>query len=254
MTHARSAWMLFALVTFLARPVIAQDLTAEDTAAQDDTARDTAAQDDAARDTTAASSSARALDDDARDRTMEHLRFEGTLGFLGGWARYADQGLGGSLPEGAFDAGPVAGAPIAGLRYDVRLVVAFVRMTAGADLAWSLFDARESSRALAFDDGARTLRDRSVFLWSLRFGLGLELAATDDVRLFADLLGSVRFLEVQSLLEGTPVTSSVTSFAPGLRVGARMRVVDAFFVQLAADASPMGPWVTGELSVGGAIE
>lgn len=249
MTHARSASMLLALLTFVARSASAQDLTAEDTAAQDTTAEDATAQDAAA-----ASSSARALDDDARDRTLEHLRFEGTLGFLGGWARYADQGLGGPLPEGSFDAGPVAGAPIAGLRYDVRLVVAFVRMTAGADLAWSLFDARGASRTLAFDDGARTLRDRSVFLWSLRFGLGLELAATRDLRLFADLLGSVRFLEVQSALDGTPVTSSVTSFAPGLRVGARLRVVDAFFVQLAADASPMGPWVTGELSVGGAIE
>ena len=185
---------------------------------------------------------------------MEHLRFEGTLGFLGGWARYADLGLAGPLPPSAFEAGPAAGAPIAGLRYDLRLVVAFVRMTVGADLAWSLFDARGSERTLTSSEGQRTLSDRAAFLWSLRFGLGLELAASDDVRLFADLTGSVRFLEVQSVLEGTSVSSQVTSFAPGVRLGARARVVDAFFVQLAADASPMGPWVTGELSVGGAIE
>jgi hypothetical protein len=194
-----------------------------------------------------------------RDRTMEHLRFEGTIGFLGGWARYADLGLAGALPPSAFDSGPVAGAPIAGLRYDLRLVVAFVRMTAGADLAWSLYGAREGTRTLVFDDGTRTVTDRSVFSWALRFGLGLELAASEDVRLFADLLGSVRFVEVQSSIASgttasTNVSSQVTTFVPGLRVGARVRVVDAFFVQLAADASPIGPWVTGELSVGGAFE
>jgi hypothetical protein len=195
----------------------------------------------------------------SRDRTMEHLRFEGTIGFLGGWARYADLGLAGALPPSAFESGPVAGAPIAGLRYDLRLVVAFVRMTAGADLAWSLYGAREGTRTLSFDDGERTVTDRSVFLWALRFGLGLELAASEDVRLFADLLGSVRFVEVQSgIASGTTastnVSSQVTTFVPALRLGARVRVVDAFFVQLAADASPIGPWVTGELSVGGAFE
>jgi hypothetical protein len=189
-----------------------------------------------------------------RDRTMEHVRFEGTLGFLGGWSRYADAGLSGPLPASAFEQGVGAGAPIAGLRYDVRLVVAFVRMTVGADLAWSLFRAQDTTRTIAIDDGMRTLSDRSAFLWALRFGLGLELGVSEDVRLFGDVIGSVRFLEVQSTLDGTNVTSSVVSFAPGLRVGARIRIVDGFFVQLAADASPFGPWIAGDLAVGGAIE
>jgi hypothetical protein len=195
----------------------------------------------------------------ARDRTMEHLRFEGTLGFLGGWARYGDLGFAGTLPASAFEAGPITGAPIAGLRYDLRLVVAFVRMTVGADLAWSLYDAGETSRTFVFDEQAHTVSDRSVFSWSLRFGLGFELAASSDVRVFADLLGSLRVVEAQSAVASgttasTQVSSQAMTFVPGLRIGARMRVVDAFFVQLAADGSPIGPWVTGELSVGGAIE
>lgn len=192
----------------------------------------------------------------AAEDVMEHVRFEGTLGFLGGWARHADVGLTGSpsLPPGAFDAGALAGAPIAGLRYDLRLVVAFVRMTAGADLAWSLFRAADTTRAIESASGAQSLTDRAVFLWALRFGLGLEATLDDRVRLFADLLGSVRFLEVQAALDGASTTQSAVSFAPGLRLGARMRIVDSFFVQLAADGSPFGPWVSGELSVGGAIE
>jgi hypothetical protein len=193
---------------------------------------------------------------DRHDDVMEHVRFEGTLGFLGGWARHADVGLSGSpsLPPGAFDAGALAGAPMAGLRYDLRLVVAFVRMTAGADLAWSLFRAADTARAIDGMGGTQSLSDRGAFLWALRFGLGLEATLDDRVRLFADLLGSVRFLEVQSSLDGVPTTQSASTFAPGLRLGARVRIVDAFFVQLAADGSPLGPWVSGELSVGGAIE
>jgi hypothetical protein len=189
-----------------------------------------------------------------RDRSMEHLRFEGTIGFLGGWSRYADGGLSGPLPADAFERGVGAGAPIAGLRYDVRLVVAFVRMTVGIDLAWSLFRAQDTTRTIVIDDGARTLSDRAAFLWALRFGLGLELSASEDVRLFADVIGSVRFLEVQSTLDDVNVTSASVSFAPGLRLGARVRVHEAFFVQLAADGSPFGPWFAGDLSVGGAIE
>jgi hypothetical protein len=189
-----------------------------------------------------------------RDRSMEYFRFEGTIGFLGGWSRYADSGLSGPLPADAFERGAGAGAPIAGLRYDARLVVAFARMTVGVDLAWSLFRAQDTTRTVVLDDGASTVSDRAAFLWALRFGLGLELSASEDVRLFADVIGSVRFLEVQSTLETTNVTSNSVSFAPGLRVGARVRIHDAFFVQLAADGSPFGPWLAGDLSVGGAIE
>jgi len=88
----------------------------------------------------------------------------------------------------------------------------------------------------------------------LRFGLGVEATLDDRARLFADLTGSVRFLEVGTSLDGVASQQSAITFAPGLRLGARFRVVDSFFVQIAADASPFGPWIAGDLSVGGAIE
>ena len=193
---------------------------------------------------------------DDRDAVMEHIRFEGTIGFLGGWARYADLGLSSSpaLPPTAFDAGAVAGSPIAGLRYDLRLVVAVVRMTAGADFAWSMFRAAGTTRMIDTASGAQRLTDRGVFLWALRFGLGLEAHVLPGLRLFADVTGSVRFLEVQVALDAQAATASAVSFAPGLRLGTRIAIVDAFFAQLSVDASPLGPWVTGELSVGGAFE
>ncbi len=250
MTHSLgSSFLLALLVTLFTTSALADDADGEATQpAESGAATGDAHASDARREPTSEPREA------MRDRTMEHVRFEGTIGFLGGWARYADAGLSGPLPASAFERGVGEGAPIAGLRYDVRLVVAFVRMTIGADLAWSLFRAQDTTRTIVIDDGTRTLSDRAAFLWALRFGLGLEVGVSDDVRLFGDVIGSVRFLEVQSTLETTNVTSSVVSFAPGLRIGARVRIVDAFFVQLAADASPFGPWIAGDLAVGGAFE
>lgn len=245
MTHfLRSFVALVFFVTVFTSSALADD--------GDDTAADTT-NDTTMAPVTAPTGSREPEVSSERDRAMEHVRFEGTIGFLGGWSRYADAGLSGPLPASAFEQGVGQGAPIAGLRYDVRLVVAFVRMTIGADLAWSLFRAQDTTRTIVIDDGTRTLSDRAAFLWALRFGLGLEVGVSEDVRLFGDVIGSVRFLEVQSTLDSTNVTSSVVSFAPGLRVGARIRIVDAFFVQLAADASPFGPWIAGDVAVGGAL-
>lgn len=179
-----------------------------------------------------------------------HLRLELTMGFAGGYGRYADLGLGQStLPAGAIDGGPVNGAAMAGLRYDLRLVVAFVRMTVGGDLLWGLF----SSSAERTVSGVR-VRDERLFDGALRFGLGLE-ANVDGIRLFADVIGTVHFVENVLFFDGTPVSTTSTAFAPGARIGVRVPVVPHFFVQASIDASPFGPtWIGGDLSVGGAIE
>lgn len=183
------------------------------------------------------------------------MRFELTMGFVSGYARYADVGLTGaaSLPRATFDDGPVAGTAMAGLRYDARLVVSFIRMTVGGDLMWGLFD---GAHARSVDDAGASvsITNRRLFDGALRFGLGLE-ANVDGVRLFADLLGVLHFLEVVVERQDQSITRSATVFAPGLHVGVRVPVADAFFVQLSADGSPFGPtWIGGDLSVGGAIE
>ncbi len=190
----------------------------------------------------------------ARHATDPSVRFELTMGFAGAYARYAELGLTGStmLPPGTFEGGPAAGAAMAGLRYDARLVVSFVRMTVGGDLLWGLFDGQ--SRLLDEGGVPITITDRRIFDGVLRFGLGLE-ANLDGVRLFADLLGTLHFVEVAVERQGDAVTHTAVGFAPGLRLGVRLPIVDSFFVQLSADGSPFGPsYVGGDLSVGGAIE
>lgn len=190
----------------------------------------------------------------ARHAADTAVRFELTMGFVGGYARYADLGLTGTtmLPPGTFDGGPTTGAAMAGLRYDARLVVSFVRMTVGGDLAWGLFDG--GPRVLSEGGVPITITDRRIFDGALRFGLGLE-ANLDGVRLFADVLGTLHFVEVAVERQGDAVTHTAMGFAPGLRLGVRLPIVDSFFVQLSADGSPFGPsYIGGDLSVGGAIE
>lgn len=186
---------------------------------------------------------------DAEDDDV-YARFELTMGFVGGYASYADLGFSGmpALPTSAFSEGPAAGTAMAGLRYDVRLVIAFLRMTVGGDLSWGVF--RAGPRAIA--DGT-TVSDRRVFDGALRFGLGLE-ANVDGVRLFADVLGTVHFVDVEIAQENASTYHAV-AFSPGLRLGVRIPVVPHFFVQVSADGSPFGPsWIGGDVSVGGAIE
>jgi hypothetical protein len=222
MTH-RSSLLSILIVTFLAAPALAQS---EDTP-------------------------------EARlaERDGPYLRLEATMGFVAGYGRYSEVGLTGTVPvpEATFDGGPFAGGPLAGVRYDVRLVVAFVRMTIGGDLLWGIFD---GGHARTLDEGGMpiTIADRRLFDGALRFGLGLE-ATVDGVRLFADVLGTIHFVEASLERQGDPIGHSAVAFSPGLRLGVRIPVVDGFFVQLSADGSPFGPsWLGGDFSVGGAIE
>ncbi len=189
----------------------------------------------------------------SREDADTPIRFEVTLGFVGGYARYADLGFGSPIPQGALASGAATGLGMSGVRYDLRLVVSFVRMTVGADFTWGFLD---PTNARTVDDGGtvRTVSDQRIFDGGLRFGLGLE-ANLDRVRLFADVIGTVHFVEAQIRLDTTSVTQVATGFSPGLRVGARVAIAEAFFAQIAVDGSPFGPtWVGGDLSVGFAIE
>lgn len=238
--HTRTLpWLalaLFALLTPLPRA------SAQDAASAED-------------ETEPALAPALAIDREPPRHDDPYLRFEGTMGFVGAYARYASVGLRGEpmLPRGAFDGGPLDGVAMAGLRYDVRLVVSCVRMTVGGDLGWGMFDA-SGSRTVDVGGSPTTLAERSLFDGALRFGLGLE-ASVEGVRLFADLLGVIHFVELGIETQGVASTLHATVFTPALRAGVRIPVTDGFFVQLSADGSPFAPSaIGGDLSVGGAFE
>jgi hypothetical protein len=211
--------------------------------------------DDALGDEEAITTQRDELDEHRRDPVLEHVRFEGTMGFVAGAARYSEVGLAGdpSVPR-MFDAGPAAAVAMTGLRYDLRLVVAFVRMTVGADVLFGLFDASSGGRVVESGDAALRVVDRRFFEWSLRFGLGLE-ATVGDVRLFADALVVAHFVEAEVAIDGRPTGYAAVAASPGLRLGVRIPIVGAFFAQLEIDGAAFAPtWGGGALSVGGAFQ
>lgn len=153
-----------------------------------------------------------------------------------------------------FDAGPATALATTGLRYDLRLVVAFVRMTVGADVLFGLFDTSSEGRVVESGDASLRVAERRFFEWSLRFGLGLE-TTVGDVRLFADALVVVHFVEAEVAIDDRPTDYAALAASPGLRLGVRIPIVDAFFAQLEIDGAPFAPtWGGGALSVGGAFE
>lgn len=195
-------------------------------------------------------------DDDEGNDIREYRRFEITMGFVGGWERHSEVGLAGTpvIDAAAFDEGPAASLGVAGLRYDLRLVLAFMRMTIGVDVLFGLFDSDVQRMTTLADGTSVALLDRNFFSWTLRFGIGAEFAV-GDIRLFGDVLGVVNFPELESNVGDATATYDAIAFSPGLRLGVRIPVLEWFFVQLEADGAFVGPWAAhGALSVGGAID
>ncbi|HJK91436.1 MAG TPA: hypothetical protein RMH85_05200 [Polyangiaceae bacterium LLY-WYZ-15_(1-7)] len=190
------------------------------------------------------------LDDES---LAEWDHFELSMGFLAGQRRYGDLRWSGTqgLPAGALEGAPFdAPVPALGLRYDVRLVVAYVRMTAGVDVPFTAYDVEDTRRTLA--DG-RELSITELKPFSLRFGIGGELPV-GPVAPFLDLLGSIDFTRATLELDGDAHELEARSFGFALRAGARLHVREWFFATASAEVGLVGTTRWGaELSVGFAL-
>ena len=192
----------------------------------------------------------------ARDSELDHLEF--SMGFLGGSRSYQNTGFEVQGGAGAALVGSDARAPFQhapfdrlatyGLRYDTRLVVNCVRMTAGFDFPFPNTAPGASRYTLGGVD--RSVAVDSLRPYELRFGLGVE-APTRPLVPFVDLLGGVHWTSATLLVDGEKVDYRATSFNYSVRAGVRMQVRDWYFVSLAGELGLSGDvrWGT-ELSVG----
>lgn len=175
----------------------------------------------------------------------DHVAF--SMGFLGATRDYRSMpfdvkdGSGARLlgvdPREPFHQAPFDRLPVYGLRYDTRLVVNMVRMTAGFDFPFASATATRAS--VGGVDRAVTLA--SLRPYELRFGIGLE-APTQKIVPFVDLLGGVHWTTATLLVDGEPVNYASTSFAYSVRAGVRVDLRKSFFLAAA-----------GELGLGGDI-
>jgi hypothetical protein len=173
----------------------------------------------------------------------EHIAF--SIGFLGAARDYRNTPFdlqSGAAPLGPdprepFHHAPFDRLPVYGLRYDTRLVISGVRMTAGFDFPFAGAAATQMNLAGA----ERTVTLSSLRPYDLRFGIGWE-APTRRLVPFIDLLGGVHWTRATLIVDGQPVSYAATAFAYSVRAGVRVDLRKAFFLAAA-----------GELGLGGDV-
>ena len=175
-------------------------------------------------------------------RNYERTNFEWTAG-------------GGEI-EGAralikpFERGPFVNTPVSGLRYDVRLVVSHVRMTAGVDVPFAIYRTADSVQQYDVCGQPRTLTVQSIQPVDLRFGIGAEYPI-GPVAPFLDVMGGVHWTQADLSLDGVDTTYNATSFALSARAGVRLHVRRWFFTSLAGEVGLLGDVRWGaELALG----
>jgi hypothetical protein len=204
-----------------------------------------------------------AIDDAHPGRPRDHVEF--TMGFLGGQRAYdslafaldsasaANQIPGAAKLTQPFTQAPYKSVDMLGLRYELRVHIAYARMTAGFDLPFSVYN--QVGTAASYDVGGqmRSVAVQSLSAKEAHFGLGAEVPFGRFVP-FVDLIGGVHWVSTDLTIDGLQGSYSSTAFAMSLRGGARAYMRRWFFVQAAGEVGLLGDlrW-NAELSVGAAL-
>jgi hypothetical protein len=192
------------------------------------------------------------------DEGPDHFEF--TMGFIAGQRGYGgesfahESGGGGVEGSGAlvapFDRAPYDRVTALGLRYDLRLVVSYVRMTVGVDFPFASFDPDDTRATYDVGGVGREIVVQKLRPYELRFGIGGEYAFKRVVP-FVDLIGEVDWVKTALTVDGATVEYEASSFGFAARAGARIYLRDWFFVTVAGDVGIVGQrrW-DAELSLG----
>lgn len=189
--------------------------------------------------------------------------FELTMGFLAGQRDYTgstfefDEGNATSVGGGQI-VEPFAGAPfdkvtVFGLRYDMRLVVSYIRMLAGFDFPFPSFRSRDTTGTYILNGEKRQVTVQSLSAKELRFGIGAEYQYKSFAP-FIDVIGGVHWVDTEFAVDGLKASYGASNFAFSVRGGARLHVRPWFFVAASGELGLVGDilW-NGELSVGFSI-
>ena len=190
------------------------------------------------------------------DGACDH--FELTMGFLAGARRFDQESF--SLSSGGVDGAgslvepfrnaPYDYVPVYGLRYDLRLVVSYVRMTVGVDFPFAQIPP-ESAR-MTYDVGGvpSELVVRKIRPYELRFGIGGEIPIGRFAP-FVDLIGEVDWTNTELSIAGERAEYKATSFGFSARAGVRAYLRDWFFIAASGEIGIVGNRFWGaELSLG----
>jgi|GEM_PF-956965 len=205
----------------------------------------------------------RNLEEDSDDEPEGYAQgdhFEFTMGFLAGQRSYSDtsfkfeegtaEGIGGGGLVAPFVQAPFNKATVLGLRYDVRLVMSFIRMTVGFDMPFPTYKVSDSTAPYDVSGTLRQVTVQSLSAKELRFGIGGEYPFK-KVAIFADLIGGVHWVDTELAVDGYKADYGATSFAFSGRAGLRAYVRKWFFATASGEVGLIGDlkW-NAELAVG----
>ncbi len=178
------------------------------------------------------------------------------MGFMGGERSYertnfVQESGGPALDlDQPFHSAPYHRVTTLGLRYDARLVVSYIRMTAGFDMPFATYRADATTDSYDIDGETHTVSARSLKIRGLRFGIGGELG-TSPVTPFVDLLGTVNWIDTSLDVDQETRKYGATTFGFSVRGGLRLEVRHWFFAALAGEIGLKSDVLWGaELSVG----
>ncbi len=193
--------------------------------------------------------------DDEDTSPWDHGEF--TMGFMGGQRNFTETnfsqvGDGERLNlDAPMSSAPYDGVTTLGLRYDLRLVVSYIRMTAGFDMPFATYNTGDTTQAYQIDGQARQVTSRSLSMRGFRFGIGGEVPTGTPLTPFVDVMGTVNFLDTTLVVDNAAYDFEATSFGFSARTGVRLQVRRWFFAQLAGEIGLKSDVVWGgELSVG----
>lgn len=140
-----------------------------------------------------------------------------------------------------------------GLRYDLRLVVSYVRMTVGVDFPFPSYRAQDTRGSYDIAGIERQLTVQDIQPYELRFGIGGEYPIA-FVAPFLDILGTAHWVDTTLSVDGESVTYKANSFGFAIRAGCRIHLRRWFFIVAAGEIGLVGDVYWGaELSVGFAL-
>ena len=184
--------------------------------------------------------------------------FELTMGFLAGARRFDQEsfalssgdvaGAGGLVEP--FQGAPYDYVPVYGLRYDLRLVVSYVRMTVGVDFPFAHIGPAESRGTYDVGGVPSEIVVKKIRPYELRFGIGGEYPIGRFAP-FVDLIGEVDWTNTELAINGEKVEYKANSFGFSARAGVRAYLRDWFFIAAAGEFGIVGNRFWGaELSLG----
>jgi hypothetical protein len=190
--------------------------------------------------------------------------FEFSMGFLAGQRSYKNtsfqfedgtaKGIGGGGLVEPFVKPPFDKATVLGLRYDVRLVMSYIRMTVGFDLPFPTYKASDATSTYDVAGVQRTVTVQSVSAKELRFGIGGEYPYK-SIAVYADLIGGVHWVDTELAIDGYNAEYGATSFAFSGRAGIRAHVRKWFFATASGEVGFIGDIVwNAEVAVGFSVK